>query len=234
MQIIPAIDIKDGVCLRATGVDIDPVAQASDFIEHGAKYLHVVDMNAALDGTAKNFTQLRHIIDLQDVKVEVSAGIDSPDKINKFFTLKPRPWQIILSSRALFDLSFVQTALNRFGAEHITIALDYAEDKIAARGWKETSSLSLESVLKKLAEWHVKRTIITDVNRDGKLTGIDTKTIQHVRKQLPGDLIVSGGIAALEDILELEDLGVNGVIIGTAFYEKKIDLQEALAFGNTV
>ena len=232
MQIIPAIDIKDGVCVRAHGVDINPQSQATDFIESGAQFLHVVDLNGALDGNPKNFTHVRHILDIPDVKVEVSAGIKTADEIKTFFSLKPRPWQIILSSRALFDLPFIQTALNRFGAEHITIALDYNGEHVAARGWKETSTVTLASAIQKLNSFNVKRTIITDIKSDGKMTGIDLKKIAAIRKDLTGEIVVSGGISSLEEIMELEDIKIDGVIIGTAFYEKKIDLLEAFELGN--
>lgn len=234
MQVIPAIDIKDGVCLRATGVDTDPLAQASDFLEHGAEYLHIVDINGAVENNPKNFTHIRHIIDLPEVKVEVSAGINTPEAIQKLFTLKPRPWQIILSSRALFNLPFIETSLNRFGKEHLSIALDYNDEMIAARGWKETSKIKLDDVIEKLNAMNVKRIIATDITRDGSLTGIDLKKIKSLRKRISSELIISGGISSLDEILELEDAGIDGVIIGKAFYEKKIDLKDAIELGKTV
>lgn len=234
MQIIPAIDIKDGVCLRATGVDTDPLSQASDFLEHGAEYLHIVDINGAVENNPKNFTHLRHIIDLPDVKVEVSAGINTPEAIQKYFALKPRPWQIILSSRATFDLPFIQTSLNRFGKDHITIALDYNEDVVAARGWKDTSKVKIYDVIEKLTAMNVKRIIATDITRDGNLTGIDLKKIKTLREKITGELVISGGISSLDEILELEEAGIDGVIIGKALYEKKIVLKDAIELGKAV
>jgi phosphoribosylformimino-5-aminoimidazole carboxamide ribotide isomerase len=234
MQIIPAIDIKDGICLRATGVDTDPLSQASDFVEHGAEYLHIVDINGAVENNPKNFSHIRHIIDLPEVKIEVSAGINTPEAIQKYFALKPRPWQIILSSRAIFNLPFIETSLNRFGKEHLTVALDYNEDVVAARGWKETSSLKLDDVLEKLNSLKVKRLIATDVTRDGSLAGIDLKKITSLRKKYSGELIMSGGILSLDEIFALEEASIDGVIIGKAFYEKKIDLKDAIELGKTV
>jgi phosphoribosylformimino-5-aminoimidazole carboxamide ribotide isomerase len=234
MQIIPAIDIKDGVCLRATGVDTDPVSQASDFLEHGAEYLHIVDINGAIDNNPKNFSHIRHIIDLQEVKVEVSAGINTSEAVQKYFTLKPRPWQIILSSRAIFNLPFIEVSINRFGKENLTVALDYNEDYAAARGWKETSTVNLETVIEKLNSMNVKRIVATDITRDGSLSGIDLKKISWLREKIKCELIISGGVSSLDEIFALEEAKIDGVIIGKAFYEKKIDLKDAIELGKTV
>lgn len=221
-QIIPAIDLKDGALLRGNP-DLDPVQQAKVFVQQGAEHLHVVDLNGAIHGEPTNFLLIQDIIRTSGAKAQVSAGIDTPEKAENFHGLNV--WQMILASNTIHTLSFVEDVVDRWGPENITLALDWKDGNLVSRSHEKLKPLPFRRVEKKLAELEIKRYIVTDVSRDGSLSGANWETAQTIKDSLQApQVLVSGGVQSEEEVLKIKEAGLDGVVIGTALYEGRIDL----------
>lgn len=234
-QILPAIDIKDGQCVRLlkgdfdkqTAYNNDPVAQAKYFDTQGAKYLHVVDLDGALEGNPRNFDLIKKIVKQTNCNVEVSGGIRTFEDIERYLAINP--WQIILGSVAVFNLNFVSDVIKKYSSEKFSIALDSKDGFAASRGWVEKSDITIADLAKQLNEIGIKRVIFTDVGRDGTLTGVNLEKTLEMKTIFSGQVIASGGVSTVEDVSQLKEAGVDGTIIGKALYENKIDLKELLS-----
>lgn len=232
-HLIPALDLKNGHCTRiprnSSLNPSDPCSVAQYLVTNGAQYLHLVDLDAALDPTEVD-TQLRllgQMVHTVPVPVEISAGVTTIPQLDAIAALNP--WQIILSSRAVFDQPFLEQALRRIPPDQLTIALDTAEGMVAARGWKQTSHLPVLETAQSLAKMGFKRIIVTEVNRDGRMQGSDHQTALQVKKtvmkQYPEvSVLVSGGVQSDDEITTIFQSGLDGVIVGRGLYEGKISL----------
>lgn len=240
MDIFPAIDLKDGHCVRlkkgdfsnATIYEKDPIFQAKKFEDQGATWLHIVDLDGAKDGAARQTESISSIVRSTALSVQVGGGIRSVQDIEVLLDCGVQ--RVVIGSQAVTQPKTVQDWIKRFGGERIVLALDVRlnEEKkpiILTRGWQEESKKTLWDVLAFYENNGAQTVLCTDVERDGMLAGPNLALYAEMRKQSPGfDLLASGGISSLADIRALASLGVAGAITGKALYEKKFSLVEAI------
>ena len=240
MTILPAIDLLDGKVVRLTQgkrdqvtvYSNDPVAVAQRWIEAGATWLHVVDLNGAFEGTYTNLPFAQRILDACSVKVEFSGGIRSAETLAKAIEIGAS--RVVLGTKACEDPEFVEMAASRYG-EKIAVAIDAQAGRVVSRGWVAKTVLTPAQLARNVAGVGVKTIICTDVSRDGMLQGPNIELLGEVLEAAKVSLIASGGIASLEHLQRLKALeprGMIGAIVGKALYESAIDLNAALAAVN--
>ncbi len=238
MLIIPAIDLKGGRCVRLwqgkedkeTVYSEDPLAVARMWVKKGAQRLHIVDLDGAFRGKPVHLEIVEKIAREVDVPIEFGGGIREKAILDDVFS-KGIDYAI-LGTRAL-SFDFVRDACLKF-EDKIIISVDMRQDKVLAEGWKKESSVKPKDLVKDLVKAGVKTIIFTDITRDGTLRGVNTKLIQEFLQTANVEVIIAGGVASLEDIEELAQLGDRGpagVIIGKALYDGRVKLEEALAIG---
>ena len=234
MFIIPAIDLMDGKVVRLTKGDFttskiysdDPVKMAKDWQEKGARRIHIVDLDGAKAGECRNLNIVERIAKELKIPVELGGGIRSFDMIQKVLDCGVR-W-IVLGTRALEDENFLKDAVSSF-PDRIIVSVDVKDRKICIKGWKEDLSHDTFTFLRKLNEMKIASLIVTDIQKDGTLKGVNVKLFTEICKKSSHSIIVAGGVSSLKDIEQLFSVeGVEGVIIGKALYEGRIDLEEAL------
>lgn len=232
MQLYPAIDIKDGKCVRLTQgkfSDVavygdDPVAMAQKWESFGARYLHLVDLDGALAGSGINRKTILAIARSAGIPVQTGGGIRSMDDICEL--ISGGISRVILGTAAVKNPVLVDEAVSRFG-EKIAVGIDAKDGMVAISGWEEISDVSALSFANEMAKKGVKTIIYTDIATDGMLTGPNLSAMQQMSEACPAQIIASGGIGNIEDILSLQKTGVEGAIIGKALYTGKVDLREA-------
>lgn len=238
MKIIPAIDLIDGKCVRLTQGNYDqkkiynenPVDVAKQFEAAGLRYLHVVDLDGAKAGSIQNLETIKKITAETALHIDVGGGIKSEEDIQRLFDLGVR--QVNLGSIAVKNQDLVSTWLYKFGLDRIIISADVRNEKIASHGWQEQSDLSIFDFLRLFDEPRLFVTC-TDIATDGMLAGPSTELYQTLIQEFPSlKLIASGGVSSLQDLAALQELNLEGVIIGKAIYENKISLQELSTYVN--
>jgi len=236
MQLLPAIDLKAGKAVRlyqgdfakASVVHEDPIAQAEIFGQAKLSYLHVVDLDGALEGKAVNADLIAQIKFHAKMRVEVGGGIRTLAQIQSY--LAAGIDRVIIGSMAVKSPTFVKEALAAFGPEKIVIGIDAKNGLVATEGWLEVSQVSYLTLAEKMVAMGVQTIIYTDVAKDGTLTGPNFEHYQRLVETVPNcKIIASGGVHAVSDLVELQKIGVAGTIIGKAFYEGKISLEEMQA-----
>jgi phosphoribosylformimino-5-aminoimidazole carboxamide ribotide isomerase len=236
VQLYPAIDIRGGRAVRLrkgdfdaeTAYDADPLDAARRWVEGGAKWLHVVDLDGAKDGAQANADHLKRITEL-GVPVQTGGGLRSADAVAA--ALDGGVTRAILGTAALEQPELVDELVERFGGDRIVVSLDAKDGLVTTRGWVHTTDQTVVSVATSLAERGVERIVFTDVNRDGMGEGTDLSGMKELLALDAVDVIASGGIGALGDIQELVDLQhprLDGIIVGRALYEHAFTLPEAL------
>lgn len=237
MLIIPAIDIIDGKCVRLTQGDYaqkkeyadDPVAVAQQFEAAGIQRLHVVDLEGAKASKLVNESTLRNITANTGLKVDFGGGVKSDEAIEIAFQAGAH--QITAGSIAVKNPELVATWIRRYGAEKIILGADVKDEKIAINGWQEDSGLDLFNFLSEYVKQNVQYCICTDVSKDGLLQGPAFDLYQKIMDQFPElKLIASGGVANMDDLHRLREMGVYGTIVGKAYYEGHISLEELASF----
>ena len=235
MDILPAIDLRDGKCVRllqgdyARQIDYndDPVAQAQEFQEQGAKWLHVVDLDGALHGQMKNKQVIEKIVQQTNLKVEVGGGIREESVV--LGLLEMGVTQVVVGTRALEDFSwFEKLVKGEQFAGHIALGLDAREGKISTHGWTRASETTVQEMAARVNDWPLGAIIYTDISRDGMLTGPAVEATGELAVNCKVGIIASGGVSSLEDIEQLVKLPLKGIIVGRALYEGKFSLKEAL------
>jgi phosphoribosylformimino-5-aminoimidazole carboxamide ribotide isomerase len=240
MQIIPAIDIKDGNCVRlkqgemqsATVFSEDPAAMAQHWLEQGAKRLHVVDLNGAFSGKPKNEQAIREIVSVigEEIPVQLGGGIRDLDTIERY--LDDGISYVIIGTAAVKNPGFLHDACTAFPG-HIIVGLDAREGKVATDGWSKMTGHDVVDLAKKFEDYGVEAVIYTDIGRDGMMTGINIEATFKLAQQLKTPIIASGGLNSLTDVQavceKLVPEGVIGAIAGRALYEGKLDLKKAQA-----
>ena len=237
MVILPAIDLLDGQVVRlaqgkrdqVTVYSKDPVEVAKRWAAAGATWLHVVDLNGAFDGTYSNLLVAKRIIDTCGIHVELSGGIRTAGTLSQALELGAA--RVVLGTKACEDPAFVQEAAARFG-RRIAVAIDARAGQVVSRGWVASTTLTPAALARSVLALGVETLICTDVSRDGMLQGPNTDLLSEVLDAGPRQLIASGGIASVEDLVALKRLeprGLIGAIIGKALYEGAVDLKAALA-----
>ena len=236
--LFPAIDIKDGKCVRLLFGDMEketiynnnPIDQARWFVDQGAKWLHIVDLDGAVEGKSVNQVIIQKILKTfqNKVYIQLGGGIRSLENID--FWLQHSLERIILGTLAFENPNFIEK-LERQYFKKIVIGADVRDGLIASHGWKNQSNINAVELLKKFNPSIVSSVIYTDISRDGSLQGVSLEQTINFAKSIPHPVIASGGVSSLDDIIKLSDEfsnGVEGVIIGRALYDKKFTLPEAL------
>ena len=238
MLIIPAIDLKDGRCVRlkqgdmasATVFSDDPVAMAKHWSEAGARRLHIVDLNGAVAGRPKNEKVIREMIKAVGEKtpIQIGGGIRDLDTIESY--LDAGVSYVVIGTAAVKNPGFLSDACYAFPG-HIIAGLDAKEGKVAVEGWSKMTGHDVVDLAKKFQDYGVEAVIYTDIGRDGMLTGVNIESTVRLARELKIPVIASGGINSLEDIQALaayESEGVSGAIAGRALYEGTLDFIAAL------
>jgi phosphoribosylformimino-5-aminoimidazole carboxamide ribotide isomerase len=242
MLIIPAIDVKDGRCVRlqqgdmtrATIYSDDPVATAQHWLEQGARRLHLVDLNGAAAGKPKNERVIRDIVQAlgEDLPVQLGGGIRDLDTIEHYLDLGVA--YIIIGTAAVKNPGFLNDACTAFGG-HIIVALDAKDGKVAVEGWSKMTGHDVIDLARKFEDYGVEAIIYTDIGRDGMLSGVNLEATQRLAQQLRVPVIASGGVNGLDDIralCALQEEGVTGVITGRAVYAGTLDFVAAQALAD--
>ncbi len=239
MLLIPAIDLKDGSCVRlkqgemegATVFSEDPAAMARHWIELGARRLHLVDLNGAFAGKPKNESAIRAIVDEvgSDIPVQLGGGIRDLDTIERY--LDNGITYVIIGTAAVKNPGFLHDACSAFPG-HIIVGLDAKDGKVATDGWSKMTGHDVVDLARKYEDYGVEGVIYTDIGRDGMLSGVNIEATVRLARALRIPVIASGGIATLADIDALcavEEEGVMGAITGRAIYEGTLDFAAAQA-----
>ncbi len=237
MILYPAIDLKEGRCVRLHKGEMDsakvynesPADQAHAFAASGFSWLHVVDLDGAFAGRSENEKAIRDIVDAVDIPVQLGGGIRSIDHITRW--VETGVSRVILGTAALKNPDLVYEACARFPGM-IAVGIDARGGYVATEGWAETSKITAEALAEKFSEAGVNTLIYTDIDRDGTGKGLNMEATEKLAQSTDIPVIASGGVGALEDLVRVKlaaEKGVAGVIIGRAFYEGKIDPVAALA-----
>ena len=240
MLIIPAIDLKDGRCVRlkqgdmstATVFSDDPVAMARHWAAEGAKRLHIVDLNGAIAGRPKNEKVIRGIVGAvgDAVPIQLGGGIRDLDAIESY--LDAGVTYVVIGTAAVKNPGFLSDACYAFPG-HVIAGLDAKDGKVAVEGWSKLTGHDVIDLAKKFEEYGVEAIVYTDIGRDGMMTGVNVDATFKLAQQLKTPVIASGGLNSLQDVQvvceKLVPEGIIGVIAGRALYEGKIDLKQAQA-----
>jgi len=236
MLLIPAIDLKDGHCVRLKQGDMDqsttfgedPAAMARKWVDAGARRLHLVDLNGAFAGTPKNYSAIKSILKEvgDDIPVQLGGGIRDLDTIEKYIDGGLR--YVIIGTAAVKNPGFLNDACGG----HIIVGLDAKDGKVATDGWSKLTGHEVVDLAKKFEDWGVESIIYTDIGRDGMLSGINIDATVKLAQALSIPVIASGGLSNMADIEQLcavESEGVEGVICGRAIYSGDLDFAAAQA-----
>ncbi|HFR3702883.1 TPA: 1-(5-phosphoribosyl)-5-[(5-phosphoribosylamino)methylideneamino]imidazole-4-carboxamide isomerase [Streptococcus suis] len=238
MQIYPAIDIRNGKAVRLfkgdfnqeTVVNPDVLDQAKTFAAAGIDFVHVVDLDGALEGRATNRDLIASLKSETGLRIQVGGGVRTLDQIADY--LDAGIDRVIIGSMAVKNPDFVKQALKRFGSQAIVVGIDAKNGFVATEGWLETSQVDYMSLAKEMEKIGVRLFVYTDVDRDGTLTGPNFDHYRKLKATLTeADVIASGGIHSMSDLVELAQIGVSGTIVGKAYYSGKVSLDDLQQFG---
>ena len=234
MIIYPAVDIKDGKCVRliqgkfddVTVYSDNPVEMALKWEREGAMYLHVIDLDGARTGEPKNLSVISEITARLGIPVQMGGGIRSIDTIE--YIISRGVERVILGTSAVNNPELVKSALKKFG-NNIAIGIDARDGMVAIEGWEKTSSFAAVDFAKKMEDIGAKTIIYTDISRDGMLAGPNLKAMEEMAGAVGIEVIASGGVGSVQDIKDLKNTGVDGVIVGKALYTGNVNLAEAIS-----
>jgi len=236
MLVIPAIDLKDGRCVRlrqgrmedATVFGEDPVAVAQRWVDAGARRLHMVDLNGAFEGRPVNAQAVHAVAEaLADLPIQIGGGIRDEDTVQAY--LNAGVQYVIIGTKAVSAPHFVNDLCLEFPG-HIIVGLDARDGKVAIDGWSKLSNHSVIDIAQRFEQDGVEAIVFTDIGRDGMLSGVNVESTVELARAIHIPVIASGGITSLEDIRALSmvsDEGIMGAITGRALYEGTLDLAEA-------
>ena len=233
MNLFPAIDIVNGCAVRLYKGDYDqmtvysndPTEIVRDFENCGAKFLHLVDLEGAKDGTTPNFDTVKKIRDCTDMFIEIGGGIRSMQTVKKY--LDAGIDRVILGTAAVNDEDFLKTAVVTY-RDKIAVGVDIKDGFVAIKGWTEKSQYSGVEFCEKMQSLGVNTIICTDVSKDGAMIGTNRELYKELSEKLGINITASGGVSSLDDVSALAKLGLYGAIIGKAYYTGAIDLKLAL------
>lgn len=237
MQIIPAIDLIGGKCVRLSQGDYsskkeyhdDPLEMAKRFEGAGIQRLHLVDLDGAKAKKIVNGEVLERISAETSLEVDFGGGIQADEEIEKAFELGAK--QVTGGSIAVKNASLFKTWIKTYGSEKIILGADAKDRKIAVGGWEETTKVDLIPFIKDYVALGISYVICTDVAKDGLLQGPSVDLYKEILEEIPSvKLIASGGVSSVKDLEELEKIGVFGTIVGKAYYEGRVTLEELAAF----
>lgn len=236
-EVIPAVDIRGGKCVQlvqgAPGSEMvsldEPVAVALEWVAQGAKTLHLIDLDGALDGRRVNAPVIEKIVSAgkkRDVTIQIGGGIRSFE--DAAHLLKLGADRVILSTAALREPELVKRLADEFGSEHINVALDSKNGKVAIDGWKTISEFTAVTLGRKFEKLGAGTLLFTNIDTEGLMKGVDPEPTAELVKAVDIPVIASGGITTLQDILTMRATGACGVVVGSALYTGKFTYPEAL------
>lgn len=235
MRLYPAIDIKDGKCVRLRQGRFDdvciyaenPVDIARAWERAGASCIHLVDLDGALAGRGVNRSVIREIAKTVYVPVQLGGGIRTMADLEEVFDLGVA--RAIIGTKAVSDPAFVEECIRTFGADRIVIGIDAKNGLVAVEGWGEVSNVTAVRLGMDMKALGVRTIVYTDIAKDGMLAGPNIAATKELSDATGIDIIASGGVSAMEDLEKLHANGIHGAIIGKALYEKRIDLAKAIS-----
>lgn len=235
MLVIPAIDLKDGQCVRLRQGDLnqqtiyseDPAAMAAHWQQLGGQLLHLVDLNGAVDGQPRNFSYIERILARVSIPVQVGGGIRSIETVRLYFSRGVH--RVVLGTSALNNPSFLGQACKEF-PHRVIVGIDARDGKVAVHGWTHVSGISVTDLVQQLEGYPLAGIIYTDIAKDGMLAGPNLAALREMVDSSPVAVIASGGITCLDDLRAIRSLGprMTGAIVGKALYDGKMDLREAI------
>ncbi len=239
MIILPAIDIKDGNCVRLFKGDFSTVEKvASDYLETakgfenaGAEWIHMVDLDGAKEGKPVNTKIYTDVAEKTNLKVELGGGIRSLETIQEYLNMGIS--RVILGSVALKNPKLVCDAVEKFGNEKIVVGIDAMNGMVATEGWLETSDVNYIDLANQMIKSGVKYFIFTDISKDGTLSGVNREQLQALADGTENcDIIASGGVHTMDDIKACKEMGLYGTICGKSIYKGTLNLKEAIEYSN--
>ena len=233
MKIYPAIDLRNAQAVRLTQGDYnrmtvysnDPVSVAKSFYEAGARYLHIVDLDGAKDGTMSNFATIKDIVAATGMFCEVGGGIRNLERIEEY--LKVGAGRVILGTAAVNDPGFLKAAVKNYG-EKIAVGVDAKDGYVAVNGWLDVTKVKGIDFCYELLDLGVKAVIYTDIAKDGGMSGTNLPLYKELSKIKGLDITASGGISSVEEIKELNEMNIANAILGKALYTGALDLKQAI------
>ncbi len=234
MIIFPAIDIKDGVCVRLikgdyrqiTSYENSPIDQATKYFQNGFNNIHIVDIDGALRGRAVNSFIINEIVKKIKSKIQIGGGIRTIDDISRWVEMGVD--KVVMGTAAVENIELLETACNKF-KNKIAVALDVKDGFIALSGWTKRTNISAIDFIKKIQNFGVSRIIYTDINRDGTKQGPNIKDTVELSSKSTIPLVISGGVSSLEDIKKIKSLSnsnIEGVIVGKSIYDGDIKISD--------
>lgn len=234
MILFPAIDMKDGRCVRLKKGEFSTVSQVANsaletakaFAEAGARWVHMVDLDGARDGVRQNFPLIYEVIEQSGLKVELGGGIKS--ELDVITIGEAGAARMVIGSAAVTKPEVVDYALGQYGLERVAVGIDCLDGRVRTAGWERDSGLDYLTLARRMEERGVRTLIYTDIATDGMLSGPSFDQLAELQKAVGCDIVASGGVTTLDDVKRLRDMGLYGAIIGKAYYAGTLDLAEAV------
>ena len=234
MEVIPAIDLKGGRCVRLYQGDYnreqvfsdDPVAVALEWQRRGARRLHIVDLEGARDGRPVNLGAVEAIAAQASVPLQVGGGIR--DRATAQHLLAAGAQRVVLGTAAMETPTLVEAVMDGYGADAVVVSIDARDGLVALRGWRTASQVTARDLLSSMVERGVRRFVYTDISRDGTMTAPNFDALEEIVAATQGAVLAAGGIASVEHLVRLAQTGVEGAIVGQALYVGAFSLAEAL------
>ncbi|WP_088072256.1 1-(5-phosphoribosyl)-5-[(5-phosphoribosylamino)methylideneamino]imidazole-4-carboxamide isomerase [Gottfriedia luciferensis] len=233
MILFPAIDLKDGKCVRLKQGDFNrlviyeksPLEVALDFEKAGSKVLHIVDLDGARTGERKNAAIVKEIVQKTNLEIQLGGGIRSLETITFWLELGIK--RVILGTAAIKNIQLVEQAILKYG-DRIIVGVDAKNSHVAINGWEESTNLDSFNFCKQLELLGVKTVVYTDISKDGMLCGPNLEAYKKLNDETNLNIIASGGVSSIDDLLALSQLNIYGAISGKALYERKFTVEEAI------
>lgn len=233
MQIYPAIDIKNGQCVRlqqgkfdrVTVYNNNPVEQALEWEKYGATYIHVVDLDGARNGTAYNDEVIKNICNTINIPVQTGGGIRSIKDIEHKLSLGIK--RVILGTVAIKNPEIVKEAVKNY-SDSIAVGIDAVNGRVAIEGWEHISDISVIDLCNQIKDYGIKTIIYTDISKDGMMIGPNIDSTKEIINCTKLEVIASGGISSLKNLEDLNRIGARGAIVGKALYQEKLSLEEII------
>ena len=237
MTIIPAIDLRQGRCVRLlqgrkedeTVYSENPGEVARQWQEQGADYLHVVDLDGAFEGASRNLAAITRILETVTIPAELGGGVRSLDDVSRLLSMGLD--RVILGTVAVREPDVVRSAVERFGPDRVVVGIDAREGRVALQGWVETTEVQAVDLAMQMKVFGIRRVVYTEILVDSMLVGPNIEATKILAVETGLKVIASGGISSIDDlkrVAELEPVGVDAVIVGKALYEGRVDLREAI------
>ena len=234
MILLPAIDMKDGRCVRLKKGEFSTVSQVADsaletaraFVEAGAKWVHMVDLDGARDGVRQNFPFIYEVIQQSGLSVELGGGIKN--ELDVITVGEAGAARMVIGSAAVSRPELVGYALRQYGPDRVAVGIDCLGGRVRTSGWERDSGVDYLDLAVQMEEMGVKTLIFTDIATDGMLSGPSFDQLAALQKAVTCDIVASGGVTTLDDVKRLRDMGLYGAIIGKAYYAGTLDLAEAV------